>query len=205
MFNATRVAATVAIVALGGSLALVAGPLGPSADTAPVPGAATSSPSPSPGASDGTYFTGVMTVGPGVEGTTEVGPDDVIRLRGGRYGAEWKSTDPRFTGVGGLTTNENSYKTGSGGVVDVGWGTMSVETEDGTWHSATPVVAGVVRRPIAAEIDTRIPVWFVGDGAYEGMTALVIYTIVPSTYPPFRWNYEGWIVPGDAHLTEMVE
>jgi hypothetical protein len=205
MFTATRVAAVVAIVALGGSLALVAGPLGPSADTAPVPGAATSSPSPSPGAIDETYFTGVMTVGlEGVEGTTEVGPDDVIRNRGGQYDAEWWSTDPRFSGPGDYTGNTNDYKTGSDGVVSVGWGTMSVETEDGTWHSATPV-GGVVRRPIATEIDTRIPVWFVGDGAYEGMTALVVYTIVPSTYPPFRWNYEGWIVPGDAHLTEMVE
>ena len=202
MFNATRVAATVAIVALGGSLVLVAGPLGSSPDPAPAPGAA--SPSAEAVPSDDTYFTGVMTFGSGVPGTTEVGPDDVSRNRGAQYDVGWKSTDPRFTGVGDYTGNSNGYRTESDGVVGVGWGTMSVETEDGTWRS-TPSAGGVVRQPIATETDTRIPVWFVGDGAYEGMTALVIHTIVPSTYPPFRWNYEGWIVPGDAHLTEMSE
>ena len=201
MFTATRVAAVVAIVALGGSLALVAGPLGPSADNAPVPGAAASSPSPSPGASDGTYFTGIMRFGygPDVAGASTVGDDGVTRFRDESFEVAWESTDPRFSGTGETTNNSNVYRTDSGDEVTAGWGTSTLENEAGVWRSAGPGSG------VNAVTSSRFHQWFTGEGDFDGLSAYVVYEIEQPQTPPYYWDYEGWIVPGDAHLTEMSE
>ena len=102
MFTATRTAAVIAILAVGGSLALVAGPLGPSPDTAPAPGAVT--PSPSPVSSDGTYFTGTMRFGMPIAWGSTVVDDGVTRFRDERFQVAWESTDARFSGSGETTS-----------------------------------------------------------------------------------------------------
>jgi len=198
MFTATRVAAVVAIAALGGSLALVAGPLGPSADTAPVPGAVTSSPSPE--AIDGTYFTGIMRFGSGnMPIAPVVGDDGVERIRDAAYRVAWESTDPRFSGTGDVITNSNAYQTDSGNEVTVGWGTQTLESETGAWRSAGPGSG------VNAVTSSRFHQWFTGEGDFDGLSAYVVYEIEQPQTPPYYWDYEGWIVPGDAHLAEMSE
>ncbi len=197
MFNATRVAAAVAILALTGSLALVAGPFGSSPDIVPVPGAA--SPSASPEAGDGTYFTGIMRFGYGMPVAPVVGDDGVTRSRDGAYEVAWESTDPRFSGTGDHTSNGNVYQTDSGNEVTVGWGTQTLENETGAWRSAGPGSG------VNAVTSSRFHQWFTGEGDFDGLSAYVVYEIEQPQTPPYYWDYEGWIVPGDAHLTEMFE
>jgi hypothetical protein len=197
MFTATRAAAVIAILALGGSLALVAGPLGPSPDTVPAPGAVT--PSPSPASSDGTYFTGTMLFGYGMPIASTVGDDGVARIRDATYEVFWESTDPRFSGNGDVSNNSNAYRTESGDEVTVGWGTQTLENDAGVWRSAGP--GGGVN----AVTSSRFHGWYAGEGDFEGLSAYVVYEIQQPQTPPYYWDYEGWIVPGDAHLTEMHE
>ena len=99
MFTATRVAAVVAIVALGGSLALVAGPLGSSPDIAPVPGAA--SPSASPEAGDGTYFT-VFYLDRGGNSPFGPGPEDLVEYARDSSGAPRASVVSLGVGLSGV-------------------------------------------------------------------------------------------------------
>jgi len=211
MFNAIRIFAIGAIVALGGSLALVAGPLGQT-DPAVMPGAAT--PSASPEASDEVYFTGTMSFpNPwnGDAGETETGADGIDRNRGAAMETKWTSSDPRFSGSGSLTTNYNDYLAESGEVIRVGWGTQELANDIGGWQSIGSG-AGVVRDPLGAvdlgaveENGSRIAGWFDGVEGYEGQSALVVFTIRELASGGYLWDYEGWIVPGDAHLTEMSE
>ena len=197
MFTATRIAAVLAIVALGGSLALVAGPLGSSPDIAPVPGAA--SPSASPEAGDGTYFTGIMRFGYGMPQASTVGDDGVRRFRDESFEVTWESTDPRFSGSGETSNNSNVYLTDSGDEVTAGWGTSTLENEAGVWRSAGPGSG------VNAVTSSRFHQWFTGEGDFDGLSAYVVYEIEQPQTPPYIWDYEGWIVPGDAHLTEMSE
>ncbi len=208
MFNATRIVALVAIVALfGGSLALVVGPLGQT-DPVLVPGAAT--PSASPEASDEVHFTGILSFpNPfgGVPGKTETGPDGIERNRGAATETKWTSSDPRFSGAGSITTNHNDYIAESGEVIRVGWGTQELANDIGGWQQGIDVGAGVLRDPMGAVEgdDSRIAGWFDGVEGYEGQSAFVVFTIWGSATQGILWDYEGWIVPGDAHLTEMSE
>jgi hypothetical protein len=197
MLTATRSAAVIAILALSGSLALVAGPLGSSPDTAPAPGAVT--PSPSPASSDGTYFTGTMRYGYGMPNASTVGDDGVARFRDVTFEVAWESTDPRFSGSGETTNNSNVYRTDSGDEVTAGWGTQTLKNEAGVWRSAGPGSG------VNANTSSRFHQWFSGEGDFEGLTAYVVYDIQQPQDPPYYWDYEGWIVPGDAHLTEMYE
>jgi len=207
MFNATRIVAVVAVVALGGSLALVAGPLGQT-DPAGVPSAPT--PSASPEASDEVYFTGTLSfpnpLG-GDPGKTETGPDGIERNRGAAMETKWTSSDPRFSGAGSITTNYNDYIAESGEVIRVGWGTQELANDIGGWQQGIDVGAGVLRDPMGAVEgdDSRIAGWFDGVEGYEGQSAFVVFTIWGSATQGILWDYEGWIVPGDAHLTEMFE
>jgi hypothetical protein len=206
MFGSTRTAATIAVIALSSSLALMAGPL----RSTPAPAGAPAEPSPSPvvEASDGVYFTGAMRfvnneLG-GNWGTTETGADGIERNRGAGSDVVWDTSDPRFTGGGEYTSNHNDYLTESGMVVRVGWGTQRLDNEEGAWRSVGSG-AGVVIDPAGTidEQDAAITGWFDGEGAYEGMSALVLYTIEQSAYGAPVWNLQGWIVPGDAHLEEV--
>mgnify|MGYP001812486663 CR=1 FL=1 len=196
MVTATRVAAGVTALALAGSLALLTGPLGSPGDTAPRPGAVAS---PSPGDSDGTYFTGTMRFGFGMPVAAEVGDDGVARIRSGTFEVAWESTDPRFSGSGEVTTNSNGYRTDSGDEVTVGWGTQTLKNEAEAWRFAAPGSG------VNAGTSSRFHQWFSGEGDFGGLSAYVVYDIEQPQAPPYYWDYEGWIVAGDAHLTEMYE
>ena len=200
MFDATRVAAAISIIALTGMLAMVAAPLGGGPDDAITPGAqaspaATASSEPV----DEGYVTGTMRFGSGTSGINRFGPEGIDRNRGTEYSTIWSSEDPRFTGVGDYTGNTNTYTDEAGDKISVGWGTMSLANDEGSWRSVG-VNPGVVR-----DADSHIAGWFVGEGAYAGQTALIVHTIDLEAGPPWRWDFEAWIVPGDAHIVEAQE
>jgi hypothetical protein len=200
MFNATRVAAAVSIISLTGVFAVVAGPLGGGPDGAVTPGAQ-ASPSPvAPGQPvDESYVTGSMRFGSGSSGMDRTGPEGIKRNRGAEFSITWSSEDPRFTGVGDYTSNTNTYTDEAGDEISVGWGTVTLVNDEGSWRTAG-VVPGVVRAT-----DSHIPSWVVGEGAYAGQTALMVHVIDREAGPPFKWDFEAWIVPGDAHIAEAQE
>ena len=150
MFSATRVAATIAIFALGASVALISGPLGPSAQPAPGQLAAET---PSPG---------VIVSGASTRISLEYYGDEVIedgipRLQGNRTVSTPEMDDPRVIGTYRLTQSGQNR----GGLGPM-WGTMRVENEAGAWEG---LVSGYW-----TDNDTRFGGCLTGEAAYEGFT-----------------------------------
>lgn len=198
MFTATRVAAAVAIVALSGSLALVS--VWPEPEAAVLtPAAVTEEPE---GAPDGVHVSGlvgfkIMSDPPPNMGVTTTESDGSERYRDARFETVWTSDDPRFNGVGEYTSNSNTYPTELDDPVTVGWGTQSLTTDEGTWtaHPAFGLIHGE---------ESIIPLMFEGGGAYEGMSAMIIQQVETLDSGNYRFRWEGWIVPGDAHFEDAM-
>ena len=182
MFSATRVAALVAVLALGGSLALVAGPLAPEGE-APVDPAAEA-----PGLESAAHFYGtgmvkIMQIGDSVE------IDGVPHLVGhlSQMPAEWKEVaDPRAGGT--ETFDQTAADLGGFGPT---WGSFRIEDEDGAWvgdvsgfwHGATTEVSG----------------WLTGEGAYE---SLIMYYQVDAM-SAVEVSFSGMIYPASAPPLEV--
>ena len=150
MFSATRVAAAIAIFALGASVALISGPLGPSAQPAPGQFAA-ESPSPGVIVSGGSTHIGLERYG------DEVIEDGIPRLRDNRTVSTAEMDDPRVSGTYRLTQSGQNL----GGLGPM-WGTMRVENEDGAWEGP---VSGYW-----TDVDTYFSGCLAGESAYEGLT-----------------------------------
>ena len=200
MFTATRVAAGVAIVALGGSLALAS--LWPTDDGLVLtPAAVTEDPATEP---DGVHVSGrvgfkLFDPAPSMGVTTEQ-PDGSEIYRGAWFETVWKSDDPRLTGTGEYTSNSNTYPTATTDDVIVGWGTQSLTTEEGgTWTSRAGTFGVIVGD------ESLIPIWLDGSGAYEGMSAMLIQRVEALDNGHYRFNFEGWVVPGGAHFEDALE
>ena len=201
MFTATRVAAGVAVLALSGSLALIAGPLqSPPEPTAPA--AVSASPAPA----DGIHVSGridflIMSDPPPEFGETVKEADGSTSYRDARFETRWTANDPRFVGVGEYTGNSNLYALDESRDVRVGWGTHTIVTDEGTWISRRPGALG-----IGTETETVYPVWFEGSGGYEGMSAFLLQEVVPIEHNNHSYmTFEGWIVPGDRHFEDVLE
>ena len=149
MFSATRVAAAVAIFTLGASVALIAGPLGPSSE--PVPGQpAAESPVPPiivSGTSSGIRMEDLGDEVPGSEPPTMHGNVSV---------SEPEMDDPRVSGTYRLTQSGQNH----GGMGPM-WGTMRVENEEGAWEGP---VSGYW-----TDTDTHFAGCLTGESAYEGL------------------------------------
>lgn len=150
MFTATRVAATIAIFAVGASLAIIVGPLGPTsevltgqqADVSPQPPAIVS------GASSSIR----------VEDMGAVATDgDVPTVHDNITDVAIEANDPRVSGNYHLTQDAQDH----GGMGPM-WGTMRVENEDGAWEG--PVDG------YWTNTDTFFTGCLTGESAYDGLT-----------------------------------
>mgnify|MGYP001818820768 CR=1 FL=1 len=199
MLTATRIAAAVVVVALSGALALVA--VLPQGDSAPpMPAAVTDAPEPTP---DGVHVSGtvgfVIVGGPAPNlGVTITEPDGSERYRDAWFETVWTSDDPRFNGTGEYSAHSNSYPTALGEPVTVGWGTQTLATEEGAW-TARPAF-GLIHGE-----ESIIPLWFDGEGAYEGLSAMIVQQVETLPTGNYRFTFDGWVVPGDAHFEDALE
>ena len=151
MFSAVRIATVVAIVALGGSLALIAGPLGPSAGPALVPGAEAPSPEPPVRVTGSSRTVAIPEMG------VETVEDGVAGFRGRIGRGEPVMDDPRVSGTMEYVHNSDDH-----GGMGPTWGTLRLENDNGAWEG---VVSGYWYAP-----ETRTAGWLVGEGAYEGLS-----------------------------------
>ena len=198
MFTATRVAAGVAVLALTGSLALIAGPLAP----APMSPAA-ESPSAVPVPNEAQHFTGQMgfliqSDPPPQFGDWETLPDGSEIMRDAWFATTWTSSDDRFAGSGEYTGESITYPTVDGPGVRVLRTHLAFSNEGGSWASRPDTMG------IWAD-DAVIPVWFDGAEGYEGLSALVFATAIEYPNGHARLDFEGWIVPGDRHFDDALE
>ena len=201
MFTATRVAAGVAVLALAGSLAMIAGPLQSPPEPA-VPAAL----SPSPAPADGIHVSGridflVMSDPPPDFGETVQESDGSTSYRDARFETRWTANDARFVGAGEYTGNSNSYALDESKGIRVGWGTHTIDTDVGTWTSRRPGALG-----IGTETESVYPVWFEGSGDYEGLSAFLLQEIQAIEGSNHTYmTFEGWVVPGDRHFEDVLE
>jgi hypothetical protein len=172
MFNATRVAAAVAILALGGSLAIIAGP--PASGPVAPPGATSSdAPQQSVPAFPVTGTAEIVILAPGDN------TDSLLRNRvGGTVRTEMN--DPRVSGDGRFLHHADDY-----GLVGLEWGTYRVENEDGAWQGPVSGFYGFY--------ETRTSGWLAGEGAYEGLTYYIESVIDHSTS---MMEINGMVFPG---------
>ncbi len=179
MFSATRIAALVAILTLGGGLAIYSGALGPTADQAAVPSAEITA------AEDPTQMPirFEQSVGANLEqqGVTSE-RDGVSQLRGQitNYVAE-SADDPRLVGTGRFILDAADH-----GGFGPEWGTFRLENEEGAWQGT---MSG-----FHAPLETRLSGWLVGEGAYEGQTQ---YREMVADHGAFTAVIKGIIYPGD--------
>ena len=159
MFGTVRIAAVVAVLALGGSLAMASLSLGPPSTPPGAPAVEAPSPSPEPAPRDGlpTPVTGTARL----EGSST----NVIAVVDGdemRFGLDLPSSetmdDARVTGTGRYLLT--IYGVPSNGAVA---GTLRIENADGAWEGP---VTGVLQ-PSGSTFGAG---WLRGEGAYEGLS-----------------------------------
>lgn len=181
MFTPVRVVAAAAILATGGSLVLIAGPMDPAEGPA-VPGAAF-------GPEDVVYVTGTGTY----EGDTvacEVAmTDDYVEKRGCGVEYEMAMDDPRLSGRSTATIDRIESMVGTTGTATVA-GEIELEGDDGSWVGTYQGVDLPGSGPL------RMVAIQTGSGAYEGLTAV---TFFDTTGAGSVFELEGVILP-----TEML-
>jgi hypothetical protein len=188
IFSATRIAALVAALAVGGSLVLVAGPLSPSADVPAVPAAE------APGPEAAAWFsgTGGATI---IENGVETWDEGIPQMRGqvsqvpARLIAQ--VSDPRMAGTQTFTQNADDYSGDAYPGFGPTWGQMRIEDDDGAWVGD---VAGVWHGGGTTEMSG----WLTGEGAYEGLVEYVLFQT-----SGFRVDFSGAIYPADAPPLEL--
>jgi hypothetical protein len=178
MFSATRIAALVAALAVGGSLALVAGPLspGPEAPGGPVFEA--------PGPEAAGWFNGSGWISIDERGE-EVEIDGVGYLHGQistMLAEVIEVDDPRAGGTAVFTQQAEDY-----GGFGPTWGTFRVEDDAGAWVGD---VSGVWRGTASS-----FSGWLIGEGAYEGLIQYRLYDVVNAISPI---EFSGITYPADA-------
>ena len=101
-----------------------------------------------------------------------------IQSRGGAWHPTATISDPRLEGDYHISFDDDQYI--GAGAPDVGAGTWRIENDEGAWQGSFTVVlvgdhASVVTMPL------------VGEGAYEGLTA-----IWESAYDPVACDWDVW-------------
>jgi len=150
MFSATRVAATIAIFALGASVTLIAGPLGPASE--PAPGSSAADPLEPPVVVSG-QSQRLFVRNPG----EEVLESGVPTLQGQLSVVELEMDDERVSGPYRLTQHAQNQ----GGMGPM-WGTMRVENDEGAWEG--PVDG------YWTSADSYFSGCLTGESGYEGLT-----------------------------------
>lgn len=186
MLNATRAVALIAVVALGGSLALTVAPLQSEPEPL-VPGAETTAAQ----MEDVVHLTGEEISGftIGSERTGE--PGGVIRDTGGTGTLELTAmTDSRLNGVGTYTM-DSEYILGPTGSLMNFVTTSLIENEGGAWRGQGTGSLWTGLGDARGESSALATVWLTGEGAYEGLGGYLILTGMGDD----TTEVEGWIFP----------
>jgi hypothetical protein len=103
------------------------------------------------------WVTGTGSIPVEVEAGTETQVGDVLQTRGLVFTDEMAMSDPRVSGAGTGTWNQDAYA----GDVGISWGTYRLENKAGAWEGTFTSADG----PVAASSG-----FLVGEGGYEGLT-----------------------------------
>ena len=108
--------------------------------------------------SSAVWVTGTGSIPVEVEAGTETPAGDVLQTRGLVFTDEMKMSDPRVSGTGTGTWNQDRYA----GDIGMSWGTYRLENEGGAWSGTFTSADGP---PLAASSG-----FLVGEGDYVGLT-----------------------------------
>jgi hypothetical protein len=103
------------------------------------------------------WVTGTGTPGVLVEAGTQTQAGDVLQTRGEVFTDTMEMSDPRVSGTGTGTWNQDWYP----GDIGISWGTYRLENEGGAWSGTFTSADGT---------PTVSSGFLVGEGGYEGLT-----------------------------------
>lgn len=136
-------------------------------------------------------FTGRIVCGPGVRtGVDESSPEgDLVRVRSRGWAWQPSATmsDPRLEGDYYVSYDSDDYRSPT--VTSVGSGTWRIENEEGAWQGSFTNI----KYP---DSTTIVSTALVGEGAYDGLTALWEST----NHRPLEcaWEVRGLILEGEV-------
>jgi hypothetical protein len=179
MLNATRAVALATVLALTGTLALVAGPFDRQerGDVAPAAQSWTAD-DVVPVVIHAAYRGDIE------DGSIEVTPERVEE-RGTRMEYELTSDDPRFDGVMYLTVNGDTILGATGAAVYAG--SVEVETSSGGWSGSSNAIGMVGTN------DMYVQAVLTGVGANEGLSAVLFGDNAENS---LEITYSGMVFPG---------
>lgn len=134
-----------------------------------------------------TYVIGRMTfaMNPGAP-TND--PDGTTHFRDVRVTGTATSADPRLTGTVEGVWNADAWGSSLDDGALIQWGTSTITTEEGTWE-------GTQTGGYTTETSDQIIWWYIGTGAYEGLSMLMWIT-ESDTYGLGDHAIYGLIFPG---------
>ena len=158
MLNATRVVAAATVLALGGTLALVAGPLGPAIEPAP------------PGAEQPDSDVIALVTGQAAHYTETDPGDGTVTPRAQEFrgvAIEWEvaADDPRLSGVMSVDYNVDAIFGAAG--TRAMTGIQRIENDAGAWEGDFQGVG------FPGTNDLHVHAVLAGSGSYEGLTAVM--------------------------------
>ena len=106
---------------------------------------------------DAVWVTGTSTSGVLVEAGTQTQVGDVVQTRGEVFTDTMEMSDPRVSGTGTGTWNQDGYP----GDIGISWGTYRLENEGGAWSGTFTSADGT---------PTVSSGFLVGEGGYAGLT-----------------------------------
>ena len=145
--------------------------------------AAQSSPPP-PAQTVPAEFSGRIVFGPQVRNETTTTVDGRTETRGGAWTPTITSmSDPRLDGTATISFDTDAYVGPDGTSMGVGTGTWRIENADGAWQGSYNIV-------MTDAYGSTATMPLVGEGAYDGLTAIWESTIGDS-----GWDVRGVILP----------
>ena len=150
------------------------------------------------------WVTGTLTLGSSCSGPTASTPEPDVQPEREHHRCStqtWITSDPRLTGTSTSTWDADVYVLDEA-IISVRAGTYELQNESGGWlcHYRDGLAYGMGRYATGANEET---VTCAGDGAYDGLTAIVFLDW--SNSPPSSVPLAGLIFPGEAPpLPELV-
>ena len=167
MFSPVKAIIAGAIVAALGGVMLISQPF---EQRGSVPGAATDDPVRAP-----SFFSGSVEMDTNTEPIMERRDDGVVVGTGESHTVSWDSNDPRISGTGTYTLNKADYGEGATTLADTGdvgtilTGLLHIANDEGSWE-------GVLQHLYIPNDDwSNAAGWLSGTGAYEGLSAYVVW------------------------------
>ena len=133
-----------------------------------------------------TYVSGTISGFDISEGTVTTDSDGSSHGRGGSVTYQLVSDDPRVSGQVSGTWNSDRWGTQDNGAL-VQWGEVTLTNSKGSWVAS---YAGAYAAPVGDMINR----WWVGTGAYQGLTFFCWMQVKDFSDPTSQWY--GVIYPG---------